>query len=1154
MHHQRKSFFGILAVLLVSLLAFGLVSQASAAKPDFVDLTQRASTVPDSGTVKLPTEAELQAAGGEILADYDWYVATNGDDANDGSQASPFKTIQKAINSSTAGQKIFVSNGIYNEKLVITHGLTITGQNKTSVVINTNSLMDYGIDADGNFTTYFSNFTLYGPGNGIGYGMKIAGDEAVTHINNVLVSNSKRSGIDLNGLASGTLTNVEVSGNSGAGIGLTDCSNIALENITTSGNTWSGIAIFTGYGVFTAGSDGISITGTNSFGETPALYTQIKNNVPVENLTAPDFEYMVFNQAEKPNYAFFAKDKTNAETIAGGFTTSPQSTAIRNIATATFDVQLGQSIQAAIDNAYPGDIINLAAGTYTEGPQIVVNKSVTISGAGADSTIIKPTQNTGGNGDARAWWLAPAGNTISISRVTLDGEGFNISNGIRSYATTTITDSHFKNISYPGYAGIGVVVYDANGTIKNNSFSGIGRIGVAVYGAQMTAGVIENNTFTGKGVGDWVEYGVQLEAGATATVQNNTFSNYKGIASSDGSNSAGILASSYFAPNGTNATITGNTITDSTNGVFLGFNNEDNTNASVSGNKISVDNAYIYASNPQSTSITIGENTLGNVVRLEGNPYALFTTIQAAVDAAEAGDTIHIAAGTYVENVVVNKSLILAGENKDTVIIYPAIAGISCASGSICAESSNVILIEASDVTIRGLTVDGDNPNITNDQDGANVNGANIEARNGIATNHTKSTAYTNIEVYDTIVKNIFLRGIYMSTNGEFDFHDNEVTNVAGESASIAIFASKAHGKITNNTVSLAKDGIAANWSKGIEIIGNTVSNSGSGIHTDNSNQHSSNFDLIKNNTVTCNGTGYGIFTFVHYQGPKVENNTVTGCAVGLSAWGSNTTDPAIFSGNTVDGTGADDSVGLFVTTSIISWGYRDIAVTANNNTFTNYKTAVEVTADDVEYGAAFEPKDAKVTLYQNNMDSTNTLAVDASSTNPVSVEASGNWWGTADGPAGRYTGPVRYCGHYDGSLPGANLIYDGAVTNTRSTETHCSIQEAVDAAQAGDALNISAGTFAEQVVIDKALTLQGPNADKFGFAEDRVDEAVVTYPDGLDATVTNQAVFLIESDNVTIKGLKVQTKEYMEASQNALILTASANNLKIENNIVLGS
>ena len=74
MHHQRKSFFGILAVLLVSLLAFGLVSQASAARPDFVDLTQRASTVPDSGTVKLPTEAELQAAGGEILADYDWYI------------------------------------------------------------------------------------------------------------------------------------------------------------------------------------------------------------------------------------------------------------------------------------------------------------------------------------------------------------------------------------------------------------------------------------------------------------------------------------------------------------------------------------------------------------------------------------------------------------------------------------------------------------------------------------------------------------------------------------------------------------------------------------------------------------------------------------------------------------------------------------------------------------------------------------------------------------------------------------------------------------------------------------------------------------------------------------------------------------------------
>ncbi len=841
MHHQRKSFFGILAVLLVSLLAFGLVSQASAAKPDFVDLTQRASTVPDSGTVKLPTEAELQAAGGEILADYDWYVATNGDDTNDGSQASPFKTIQKAINSSTAGQKIFVSNGIYNEKLVITHGLTITGQNKTSVEINTNSLMDYGIDANGNFTTYFSNFTLYGPGNGIGYGFKIAGDAAETTIENVVVKDYHRSGIDLNGLNKATLKDITVLNNGGVGLALTNTSNVTVENITTNGNEWGGIAVYTDSTVFTQGADNISITGTNSYAETPGFYTEIDPAHPVTNLNVPDFAYTVENQTDKANYTFFMPNLETAKAMALG-TTTPKKSVIRQIASGDWYVEPGMSIKAAVEAAESGDTINVAAGTYNEDYQIVVDKNLTIIGAGAATTIVKPTQNTGSSADARGWWLVPAGHTFNLSKLTLDGEGFNISNAIRSYSETTITDSVFKNISHPGYAGIAVVVYDANGTIKNNSFSGIGRIGVAVYGAQMTAGVIENNTFTGKGVGDWVEYGVQLEAGATATVQKNTFSNYKGIASSDGSNSAGILASSYFAPNGTNATITGNTITDSTNGVFLGFNNEDNTNASVSGNTISVDNAYIYASNPQSTSITIGENTLGNVVRLEGNPYALFTTIQAAVDAAEAGDTVLVGAGTYAEQVVIDKALTLQGPNADklgfaadrveeAIITFPANLS----------SDQDLVNISAAGVVFNGFTLDGKALPAEHLSEGVYSEASNVTISHNIVKNFTKigirsGAAYGGPFHENVVVKNnkVFsdeaayaytYSGVYLQgTQGTVD--SNVITN-ANRGLQIQPYTSQSvtKGVVSNNTISAYRTGIYYNYSENTTQVWNFTDN-----------------------------------------------------------------------------------------------------------------------------------------------------------------------------------------------------------------------------------------------------------------------------------------------------------------------------------------
>ncbi|MGB9587778.1 MAG: choice-of-anchor U domain-containing protein, partial [Armatimonadota bacterium] len=256
----------------------------------------------------------------------------------------------------------------------------------------------------------------------------------------------------------------------------------------------------------------------------------------------------------------------------------------------TFGLDAFATIQDGINAVTSGGTVNVAPGTYVEGPQIVINTDLSIIGADKATTIIRPSANTGSSGDARGWFLVNSAITFNLSNVTLDGTGYKVWQAIRHKGFGTISNCAFANIQFepsgPSYSGLAIAAFDAPGNIEitNCTFTGIGRVGVLFFGSGKT-GIYSNNTYTGKGTGNWLDYGVEVGGGAHATIINSVISGNRGVASVDGSTSSGILVTTYYGA-GTEATITGNTLTNNTEGITVGYDASDNSSVVAHFNNI----------------------------------------------------------------------------------------------------------------------------------------------------------------------------------------------------------------------------------------------------------------------------------------------------------------------------------------------------------------------------------------------------------------------------------------------------------------------------------------------------------------------------------------------------------------------------------------
>lgn len=242
-------------------------------------------------------------------------------------------TIEAAVAAAVAGDTVYILDGNYTpaQISVSNKAITVEGQSQAGVILNSTST-GRGFEVQGGNVT-LRNFTWNGNAGCVGsgcYGIKLEGQVPIAGgkaggytLENITVNNSFRTGIDLNGVSSASLSNITVNSTAnGNGISATDSTNVIFNNITTSGNAWGGVALYAFGNFYTpASATGMNFTGTFTSDETLKIYYQraVANdtNYPV-NITPPAaYTYRVMNDTRTgEEFGTYATDLATAVTLA----------------------------------------------------------------------------------------------------------------------------------------------------------------------------------------------------------------------------------------------------------------------------------------------------------------------------------------------------------------------------------------------------------------------------------------------------------------------------------------------------------------------------------------------------------------------------------------------------------------------------------------------------------------------------------------------------------------------------------------------------------------------------------------------------------------------------------------------------------------------
>jgi len=195
------------------------------------------------------------------------------------------------------------------------------------------------------------------------------------------------------------------------------------------------------------------------------------------------------------------------------------------------------TIEEGIEASTAEKSVIVASGIYNE--QLIVNKGISLQGAGKESTFIS---GTGFNGNL----ITIAADNISISGFCIDGVNSNeVGIYIDNYSTITIKNNLIKNNK-----DYGIKYCDSKPTIQNNIIESNGSSGIDV--GDGGSGVIENNFIA------FNKYGIRTCGDSSPKITNNNI-----ISNSN----SGIYCRESATP-----VISYNTISNNSYGISIDYN------------------------------------------------------------------------------------------------------------------------------------------------------------------------------------------------------------------------------------------------------------------------------------------------------------------------------------------------------------------------------------------------------------------------------------------------------------------------------------------------------------------------------------------------------------------------------------------------------